>query len=791
MPQPDNVKRTRRPFRYDAVANEGYMAQLDTRIEQALRAAHDKLLGSGDLLPQERLVEIYTIFNERFGPDKLKSLGGKDLLETMHSHGNTDSLVYWLEFKNDEEFPGPLFGGIGGGSAFKFRLFRRKASGRWVSGSPQRERILSDDEAVTIAVSHRDQLIAGSELIRKVTLGAGDQDYARLQDDLAAAAPELHSAGWVHKYFSLLHPNKLDEYHNESFQRRNLIKLLQTPPQKEGLYVCAGRYVELSEHLGWPINHLNNVLYAYGGRRPSRYWRIGTNVGEERESIWPAMRDSNYVAIGWPTLGDLTETAAKNDAREIIRLLLAQRYPADANVTSRKAGEIQNFLTVIAEGDVVLAAEGETILGIGRVTGSYRYENTPPTAAPHRRQAEWLSTEPWQLPITEGLRTTVYPLNRSEENQLEIERRLLDGARVSIAKPAALHAAAHKRRLDGVAGRVQTILDRKGQAILYGPPGTGKTYWARIAARDLASLAAFGRPFEALTAPEAAEVSSRDSSGGLVRFCTFHPGYGYEDFIEGYRPVPSASGQLVFEKRAGIFKQICEDAKRSDRDFFLIIDEINRGDIPRIFGELLTLLELDKRGLEVNLPISGPGFSVPRNVRVIGTMNTADRSIALLDTALRRRFGFVELMPDISLLVNSFVDGRIPLGAWLAALNDRLTAHVGQNGRNLQIGHAYLLDRGKPVTEFSRFTDILIHDIIPLLEEYCYEDYAALRQILGNGLVDEKRRRIREELFAPMEREQLIQALLEPAPDIVTSTDADSLVEDPAADPTQIESREA
>ena len=174
---------------------------------------------------------------------------------------------------------------------------------------------------------------------------------------------------------------------------------------------------------------------------------------------------------------------------------------------------------------------------------------------------------------------------------------------------------------------------------------------------------------------EQAVVEGTDLKAGLVRWCTFHPAYGYEDFIEGFRPQINATNQLVFERCAGIFKTLCKDAHVSERKHFLVVDEINRGDIPRIFGELLTLLEKDKRGLEITLPLSGDRFTVPQNVHLIGTMNTADRSIALLDTALRRRFGFVELMPDISVLGTASAGGSVPLGLWLAALNDRLRAH--------------------------------------------------------------------------------------------------------------------
>ena len=755
------------------------MSDLDPRVVEKLRSTYDTLMRNGDLLSEERLKAGYDAFRFRFSPERLQSLDGPALLQLMHTHGNKESLVYWLEFKNDEEFPGISFGSIAGGSAHKFGIFRRKDTDQWVKGGSRSEENITEAEAVTIARTHRDQLLAGVAALQELQPHANDAQYLGLQKRLDQQASEISSLAWAHKYWCLLFPEKLDDYHNERWQRHHLIKLLQLPPAEGGLYVCAGRFVRIAAELGWPISHLTGVLNECNGNRPQRYWRIGTSLGGT-ESIWQAMRDGSYVAIGWSKIGDLSPLVGDKECKEKIVKLLDEHYPNTASAQSRKAGEIRNYLTEIAEDNIVLAADGERILGVGRVKGPYRWESTPPEGAPHRRLVDWISFEPWNLPVSEGLRTAVYGLKKHDNNLLEIERRILGApiatppapqpvtARVSPAPtPSMVHY------LEGIPGRIQNILERKGQAILYGPPGTGKTYWARKAAFDLAAISAFSRLFVDLSPDEKKQVVGDSETPGLIRFSTFHPAYGYEDFLEGYRPMAKADGQLIFQLRAGIFKGICEDALKSpEKSHFLLIDEINRGDIPRIFGELLTLLELDKRGHVVTLPLSGTGFSVPSNVYVLGTMNTADRSIALLDTALRRRFGFVELMPNDRIFAGIMVGGSIPLGPWFNALNDRIREHVGRDGRNLQIGHAYLLEKEKPVSDFSHFVRILADDIIPLLEEYCYEDYTVLTRILGEGLVDERRMRIREELFVPMRREDLIQALLAPSPEIMTSVEA-------------------
>jgi len=151
------------------------------------------------------------------------------LLEVMHTHGNKESLVYWLEFKNDEEFP-ENFGSIAGGSAHKFGLFRRKETGQWVAGSAQNETNVTASQAVEIARKHRDELLAGVSLLEKFPASGSDKDYLDLQNGMDTAAPTVSRLAWGHKYFSLLFPSLLDDYHSHFYQRFHLIKLLLLPP---------------------------------------------------------------------------------------------------------------------------------------------------------------------------------------------------------------------------------------------------------------------------------------------------------------------------------------------------------------------------------------------------------------------------------------------------------------------------------------------------------------------------------------------------------------------------------
>jgi GTPase subunit of restriction endonuclease len=247
--------------------------------------------------------------------------------------------------------------------------------------------------------------------------------------------------------------------------------------------------------------------------------------------------------------------------------------------------------------------------------------------------------------------------------------------------------------------------------------------------------------------PDVPDLGDGDEDGGVGHLTrvTFHPSYTYEDFVEGFKPQPTGAGGLELALEDGVFKRVCAAARlKPDEPFLLLVDEINRGNIPKIFGELITLLERDKRGLSVALPQSRQTFDVPNNVYVLGTMNTADRSIRLLDAALRRRFAFIELMPDVGPLGGAVVGG-LDLGLFLSTLNDRIAK---TEGREKQIGHSFLLDgAGQPLADVEQFAAQFRHEIVPLLQEYAFEDYAELEHYLGKAVVDVDAQRIRPGLL--------------------------------------------
>ncbi|MEU3299951.1 AAA family ATPase [Streptomyces sp. NPDC006678] len=601
------------------------------------------------------------------------------------------------------EFLTPNLGSIRGGSAAKHIMYHH-VSGEWRLAAPLRGTDPRDAWAEL-----RGQFVRAFEAVEA-------EDFEALDDlDVLRYGPTL-----VTKSLATYFPQHfLPIYAGEHLRR--FVTLLGGSAQGDApAWGINRRLLELvlsrDEFEGWSRHEVMRFLYGHFDPRPRQrtIWKIAPG---ERGHLWEECRAGAVIRVGWDQLGDLGLYQSDTDLQQAL----------DANWPGRSGGSLTLARRLLAfrdleEGDRIVANRGtDEVLATGRVSGGYRYE-------PDRPEFQHVVPVDW---------------DPSHAQKLSKRRH---GWQSTFAKvDPSLFAALTAPRAGSVPGvdqaqsdtpvplpeDVQTVLDaleRKGQVILHGPPGTGKTRLALGAA-----LALDGRA-DALggDSRQRAQAQAAMLHGDRVRMVTFHPSYGYEDFVEGFKPDLNATGPgLTLALTDGLFHCLCSRAAaHPEQTFLLVVDEINRGDLPRIFGELITLLELDKRNLPVALPISKRRFCVPPNVRVIGTMNSADRSISHLDAAVRRRFAFLPVGPDPDTVSGTV--GPLDLAAFFESLNTRIARHLDADH---QIGHAYLLRDGEPIATEEDLAAAFHHEVIPLLEDYCLGRAELLHRILG-GLVD-------------------------------------------------------
>ena len=381
------------------------------------------------------------------------------------------------------------------------------------------------------------------------------------------------------------------------------------------------------------------------------------------------------------------------------------------------------FSKKMRPGDVVFARQSGTQLYIaGQVTSDYQFDGSRDNYE-HVRDVQWLTTVPVDVPeVSRVITVALTDITTWDAEVADLCRRLgidvTNLPEVTTPNPSA--------QLKG-----STSMNKPTNVILYGPPGTGKTFHTKEHAVTLCN----GKANPATLKDDFAKLVADKR----VAFVTFHQSYDYSDFIIGFKPVPSASG-MSFEVRKGVLLRLAEEAEKNPQlPYLLIIDEINRGNISKIFGELITLIEADKRrdgdfALEVTLPCAFKGadgketcqFSLPSNVHLLGTMNTADRSIALLDTALRRRFKFVRKEPKPDLL-HADLEG-VNLRKLLAKLNEVLVEAFSPDH---QIGHAWLPMKFDTKATGKDLVDAFNDKILPLLDEWYYDNVEAKKELVA------------------------------------------------------------
>lgn len=518
--------------------------------------------------------------------------------------------------------------------------------------------------------------------------------------------------------------NNVNKFENEvAFARNYLVNAGYIDKSVYGIWTltAAGKSVDMTSEMASDI--FKNVLSSSPSKQGKntdaladedvhtvRYWLYASGEGS---CMWDEFYTSGIMAIGWGEIGDLStfdsKDAMKIKMREVIDESLS--YKNAAHATWQFANEMKI-------GDIVFVKKGmHQIIGRGVVMSDYEYDNTRDDEYKNIRQVDWTHNGEWPHPGQAVMKTLtditsytdyVEKLNSLFEDETEEDAEDVEKTYPPYTKEDFLSEVfMPEEEYDKLSG----ILRIKKNIILQGAPGVGKTFVAKRIAFSMMGVKDVER----------------------VMMVQFHQSYSYEDFIMGFRP--STDG---FELKRGAFYNFCKKAEiDGDNDYFFIIDEINRGNLSKIFGELFMLIENDKRGVSLQLLYSDEKFSVPKNIYIIGMMNTADRSLAMLDYALRRRFAFFEIKPGFT--TDGFREYRMSLEnekfdkliACVESLNN-VISNDESLGDGFCIGHSYFCNLLPDTINDQILSGIVEYELIPLLKEYWFDEPTKVKDWSSN-----------------------------------------------------------
>jgi len=435
-----------------------------------------------------------------------------------------------------------------------------------------------------------------------------------------------------------------------------------------------------------------------------RYWIFSPGEGSSK---WDEFYLKGIMGIGRDAMGDFKQYPSKDAMKAKMKELYGQEYSY-----MNTAHATWQFANEISPGDIVYAKKGKyKLVGRGVVESDYIFDDSRDEFK-HIRKIRWTHNGEWDHPSQAVLKalTDITPYTdyvkklealfvEDIEEDIQENKEIIYPEYTDADFLVEVFLEADRYEI------LVNLLKRKKNVILQGAPGVGKTYAARRLAYSI--------------------MGSRDSS--RVMIVQFHQNYSYEDFIMGYRPKGNG-----FELTNGPFYEFCKRAQDdNERDYFFIIDEINRGNLSKIFGELLMLIENDKRGEKLRLLYSNEQFAVPKNVHIIGMMNTADRSLAIIDYALRRRFAFFDLEPAFdsqgfkAMMAEANHPKYYSLVEQIKALNEFI-GHDETLGDGFRIGHSYLCLKDEVSDELLHA--VIEYEILPLLNEYWFDERSKVEQ---------------------------------------------------------------
>lgn len=437
------------------------------------------------------------------------------------------------------------------------------------------------------------------------------------------------------------------------------------------------------------------------------YWIYSPGDGA---ASWDEFYQAGIMGIGWDSIGNLKAFSSKDEMKQKMKETIdpTKSYKNAAYATWQFANDMK-------PGDIVFAKKGmHLIVGRGIVESDYEYDANR-THYRNVRKVKWTHKGEWKHPgqaVMKTLTDITSFTDYVEKLNALFESDVIDDVEEQEIEYPPYDTEMFLEEVYMDKERYNTLValvHNKKNVILQGAPGVGKTFAAKRLAYSMMGV----------------------KDPNRVMMVQFHQSYSYEDFIMGFRP--SENG---FELKRGAFYNFCKDAEiDSENDYFFIIDEINRGNLSKIFGELFMLIESDKRGVEVQMLYSDEKFSVPDNVYIIGMMNTADRSLAMLDYALRRRFAFFDIKPGFE--TDGFRKYRMNLASdkfdklinCVENLNAAITADESL-GEGFCIGHSYFCNLEKATDQ--NLSGIIEFELIPLLKEYWFDEPMKVKDWANN-----------------------------------------------------------